>query len=115
MPTWDKVILYGAKIISGDIIKGNGSIFKSAYKIPFNETKKIKIKLIRSKGLFLVKSLLNIGRPIGLNLYGNNGKFLVATEGNVDTSLRIIPAGTPNYIDIPIFEINEIVYGKHVS
>jgi len=113
LPTWDKVILHGTKIISGDIRKSDQSIFKSAYGIPFNQVKTIKIGIVRSKGLFLVKSLFSIGRPIALNLYDMRGKYIKGAEGHPDGMIRMQPAGSPDYIDIPIFQIEEIVYGKY--
>lgn len=84
LPTWDKVVLYGTKVLSGDVIKSDKNIFKSAYKVPFDRTQKIKIRILRSKSLFLVKSVLNIGRPIGLD-FGRNFLMLIfsplQTEG----------------------------------
>lgn len=113
LPTWDKVVLHGTKIISGDVRKSDRHIFKSAYKIPFDKIKKIKIRFVRSKGLFLAKSLLNIGKPIALDLYDVNGNLIQSTEGHPDGIIRIQPAGSPECIDIPIFQAEEIIYGKY--
>jgi hypothetical protein len=113
LPTWDKVILHGTKIISGDVRKSDRSIFKSAYGIPFDQVKTIKNGIIRSKGIFLVKSVLTIGRPIALDLYDMRGSYIKGVEGHPDGIIRIQPAGSPDCIDIPIFQIEEIVYGKY--
>lgn len=112
LPTWDKVILYGTKIISGDIRKSDNSIFRTNYGIPFKDIKKIKIKIVRSKGLSLIKSILAIGRPISLELYGASQKIIKTTDGNPDGFVRIQPAGSQECIDLPIFQIEEIIYGK---
>ena len=113
LPTWDKVILHGTKIISGDVRKRSLSIFKSSYGIPFEQVKTINIGIIRSKGIFLVKSVLAIGRPIALDLYDIHGSYIKGVEGHPDGIIRIQPAGSPDFIDIPIFQIEEIVYGKY--
>ena len=76
-------------------------------------SKTIKIGIIRSKGIFLVKSIFAIGRPIALDLYDMRGNYIKGAEGHPDVIIRIQPAGSPDYIDIPIFQIEEIVYGKY--
>jgi len=114
LQTWDKVVLYGTKILSGDIYKSDKNIFKVVYKVPFKETKKIKVRIIRNKVLYLAKSIMAIGRPIGLDLYNYKGKLIYKTEANPNGVVRFRPAGSPEEeeIYISIFEIEEIIYGK---
>lgn len=113
LPTWDKIKLFGTKILSGDIIRDN--IYSSAYKVPFEKIKKIKIRIVRSEGLFLVKSILKLGRPIGLDLYDSSGRILLKTKANPEGVFKFIPAGNPDFIEVPILEVDEIIYGKHIT
>ena len=62
-PTWDKIVLYGTKILSGDIIEGKSNYFKNSADIPFNKVKSIRVKIIRSSPLLFIKAILCIGRP----------------------------------------------------
>jgi len=112
IPTWDKIKLFGTKILSGDIIRDN--IYSSAYKVPFEKIKKIKIRILRSEGLFLAKSLLKLGRPIGLDLYDSSGRILLKTKANPEGVIKFIPAGNPDFIEVPILEVDEIIYGKYI-
>ena len=113
LPTWDTIKLYGTKILSGDIVRDN--IYQSAYRVPFDKIKKIKVKIIRSENLLLANSLLKIGRPIGLNLYGSNGRILLKTKANPDGFVQFLLAGEgAEPISIPVLEIDEIIKGKNI-
>ncbi len=113
LPTWDKIKLYGTKILSGDVRRSDNNIFKSSYGIPFQKIKRIRVRITRSKGVFLVKSLLSIGRPIALDLYDFQGNYIKGIEGHPDGVVKFQPAGQRESIDIPIFQIEEILYGKY--
>ena len=49
----------------------------------------------------------------GLDLYEMRGSYIKGIEGHPDGIVRIQPAGSPDSIDIPIFQIEEIVNGKY--
>ncbi|MFW5758855.1 MAG: hypothetical protein ACOCYO_09250 [Bacteroidota bacterium] len=112
LPTWDKVYLYGNKVLTGDILKSEPNIFKSTYKVPFRDTHRIKVRLVRSKSSLFVKSVLTVGRPVGLDLYNARGKKIYKTEANPNGIVRILPAGSPEPVDVPVFQVEEIVYGN---
>jgi hypothetical protein len=111
LPTWDKIFLHGTKILSGDIIKSSVNIYADPRRLPFDRIKEIRVKLVKSKWLGLIKALLRVGRPIGLDLYDDRGNLLVATTANPHGLIRAIEAGSPEPIDVDICKIDRIVYG----
>lgn len=113
LPTWDKVKLYGGvKIISGDIRESDLSIFKFPLDISPDKIKKICVNITRAKGTALAKAVLCIGWPVSLDLIDSNGNSIKTVEGNPNGLLRIQKAGQPDCIDIPLFEIETILYGR---
>ena len=110
LPTWDRIHLYGTRVLVGDII--HNTIYQSAYKVPFEKIRKIKVRIARKSGVFLAKSLLRIGRPIGLDLFDQKGRCLLKTRGNPEGVISFIPAGKPNPVEVPLLMIEEIHLGK---
>ena len=36
------------------------------------------------------------------------------TKANPESVIKFIPAGNPDFIEVPLLEVDEIIYGKHI-
>jgi hypothetical protein len=117
LATWDKILLHGTKILSGDIIDRSIPHIFTNYtdRLPIEITKEIKVGFVRSKWWGLLKAFLKIGRPIGLDLYDDRGKLLAQANGNPSSFIRIHEAGSKEPIPVDILQIDRIISGKHVA
>lgn len=116
LPTWDKVEYWGQttkesvpKIAPGDVISDRIAVDR----IPFPETKRIEVRISRNKVGGLVNAVFGLERAIGLDCYDANDRCILKTEVlDPQATIRFIPAGRPERVEIPIFNITRIRYGR---
>jgi Nuclease-related domain len=119
LATWDKIFLHGTKILSGDLIDSSiPNLFAAASdprQLPLDRAKEIRIGLIKSKWLGLIKAFLKIGRPIGLDFYNPQGKLIFQASGNPKGVIRIHEPGSPEPTKIDLCEIDRIISGRYID
>ena len=117
LATWDKIFLYGTKILSGDIIdRSIPNLFRRyPNHLPLDRAKEIRISFVKSKWLGLIKAFLRIGRPIALDFYDPQAKLVAQVSGNPAGIVLIHEPGSRDPTPVNLCDINRIVSGRHIA
>jgi hypothetical protein len=128
LPTWDRIYLYGSRVLLGHII--HTDLFADGMVTPHERRGSIHIKLVRNRLLGLVNAILKFRRPVGLEIRDIDDRLVERCDGRMDGQVRILLAGgekihepwctmvpnpmpdRPELAQIPMVHIRKIVYGK---